>query len=156
MKGISPIVATVVLIAIAVITAGMLAAWQSGWLGGWVESLRESSGRQLRCGNAEVVLENVSYNCNTRCDPNVNHVLNARIRNIGQVGLKIRNLYLVNQSGNRFEYFVNASLPVDGSLDFTNTSLADCFGINHSVSQIILSTDCGMLTSGVQINWINC
>jgi len=159
MKGFEPLIATVVLIIIAVAVAAMITNWQSWFLPSYSEQLANQSLSQLQCARAGLMLDNVTYNCSNLCLPGVNHVINATVRNTGDISLPIYKMYLENNAGQIFEFNLNTTLALDQTYDFTNTSSMSCFGINHSISRIALVTACPGMPSifdGSIITWINC
>ena len=163
MKGFEPLIATVVLIIIAVAVAAMITNWQAWFLPSYSEQLANQSRTQLQCARAAIALESISYDCGGICflggDTGPYRTLNATIRNTGDISLPLYKLLLENTTGSIFEFNLNTTLALDQTYDFTNTSSMSCFGINHSISRIALVTACLSMPSifdGSIITWITC
>lgn len=160
MKGFDPLVATIVLVVIAVGVAAMLANWQNWFLPVYSEQVGGSALTQLQCARAGMSLDNLTYNCLHDCRLGVDHTLSAAIRNNGDISLQVKKLYLESTAGNIFEFNINKTLVPDTNLDFTNTSgLMPCTGINRSIVRVSILTNCPDLPSifdGSIITWINC
>ena len=159
MKGFEPLIATVILIIIAVAVAATRANWQAWFLPSYSAQLSNTSLSQLQCTRAGVMLDNVSYNCSSLCLPGVAHTLKASVRNTGDISLPLYKLVLENTAGGIFEFNLNTTLALDQTYQFTNTSSMSCTGINHSISRISVVTACSSMPSifdGRIITWINC
>jgi FlaG/FlaF family flagellin (archaellin) len=161
MKGFEPLIATVVLIIIAVAVAATVANWQAWFLPSYSAQLGNQSLSQIQCSRAGVMLDNVTYSCGTvpNCNEGVIHTLTAKIRNTGDISLPLYKLYLENTAGQIFEFNLNTTLALDQIYTFTNTSAMDCHQINRSISRISIATACSSMPSifdGSIITWINC
>jgi len=163
MKGFEPLIATVVLIIIAVAVAATIANWQAWFLPSYSEQLSNTSLSQLQCTRAGLMLDNVTYNCSNLCLPGgptgPNHTLVAKIRNTGDISLPLYKILLENTTGGIFEFNLNTTLALDQIYQFTNTSSTECQSINHSISRISVVTACPSMPSifdGSIITWINC
>ena len=159
MKGLDPLVATVVLIIIAVAVAATVANWQSWFLPRYAESIASESRSALQCSRAGIALENMTFDCSGNCLPGVQHTLAAKIRNIGDISLPLYRLVLENAAGEVLEFPLDTILPIDRALDYTNTSTVDCQAFSRSVARVVVTTACTSMPSafdGSIITWINC
>jgi len=159
MKGLDPLIATVLLIIIAVAVAAAIANWQAWFLPSYSEHITNQSRTQLQCSRAGIMLDSISYNCSTLCLPGVAHTLKASIRNSGDISLPVYKLQLENTAGEIFEYNLGTTLALDQTFEFTNVSTAPCAGINQSISRISITTACPSMPSmfdGGIIEWIQC
>jgi len=87
LKGVSPLIATVLLVAITVVVGGIVAAWFSSFTKTTTEIVGESGEQQLICMNAGILLRNLRY---------VDSNLVGEIQNSGSVtlgNLKLQILY---------------------------------------------------------------
>ncbi len=102
-KGLSPIVAAVILIAATMSIAGILTFWTSGFVS---KKLSESSNTtgETACLGAEFKLHpSSSYN-------KVSGVLSLRLDNIRSVDLKLMNLYVFDSSNKMTTHSLNSTL----------------------------------------------
>jgi len=158
LKGLDPIVATIVLIVIAVSVAMIITNWQTWFLPSYAENLGSQSQTQLQCIRAGVALDAISYNCSANCFPGVTHTLKATIRNTGDISLPVYSVYLQSRTGDVFEFRINKTLELDETFDFTNATTSSCAAINNSISRITLVTPCTGVSSfdGNAMTWISC
>jgi FlaG/FlaF family flagellin (archaellin) len=162
MKGLEPLIATIILIIIAVVVAATIANWQTWFLPSYSAQLTNQSLSQIQCTRAGLMLDNITYSCGVtspNCQQGVIHTLTASIRNTGDISLPLYKLYLENTAGRLIEFNLNTTLALDQTYQFTNTSGMDCSGINHSISRITLVTACPSMPSifdGSIIAWITC
>jgi len=158
MKGFDPIVATIVLIVIAVSVAMIITNWQTWFLPSYANNLGSQSNTQLQCIRAGVALDAISYNCSASCLSGVSHTLKATIRNTGDISLPIYSIYLQGRTGDVFEFKMNKTLALDETFDFTNATTSSCAALNNSISRVTIVTPCTGVSSfdGSAIAWIAC
>ncbi|MEM7813725.1 MAG: hypothetical protein QW548_02375 [Candidatus Aenigmatarchaeota archaeon] len=159
MKGFDPLIATVVLIIIAVAVSAIIANWQSWFLPSYASRIERESRSALQCSRASIALENVTFDCRGNCLPGVQHMLTATIRNTGDISLPLYDLLLENAAGATLAFPLNTILPIDRALDYTNTSAVDCQAFSRSVTRVIVTTACASMPSafdGSIVTWINC
>jgi flagellin-like protein len=159
MKGLSPIIATILLVIIAVAVAAMVVNWQSLFLPQYAAGLANESRTQLQCMRAGMSVESVTYDCNNDCSEGVNHILTLNVRNIGDISLPVNSVYLVNNIGETFSFATGRTVDMDQNVQIVNISSSGCAGINKSVSAVYISTACRDMPprlDGNIIAWINC
>ena len=159
MKGLDPLVASVVLVIIAVAVAATVANWQSWFLPSYAQKIGEQSRTQLQCARAGVSIDNITFDCRSNCLPGVEHTLTASIRNTGDISLPLYSLVIESTAGGIIDFQINSILALDQTLTLTNTSTADCTTMNRSVAHVSILTACSDMPStfdGSIITWVNC
>ena len=157
MKGLSPLIAAVLLVGIGMLAASLVFNWQSSIIGSVSGSLEKNTQEKFRCESSSLVIKNVSYNCNNLCLQNVDHILTVGLKNFGDTNLNIQRIQLVNSTGGIFSYSFNQSISIGQELTLTNTSRDSCFGINRTIDKVFVGTECGSFSfGGSAIQWINC
>jgi hypothetical protein len=155
----SPLIATTILIVVAVSLGGIIAAWQAGFLQSFSGSLRESVKLELQCRQASISIDSASYNCQNLCFPNVDHTLALQATNRGNLALTITYVYLKNSTGGLFEFPFFTQLGAGQSVQLLNVSREPCDGINRTLDEIVLLTQCLDTAAefpGESVTWINC
>lgn len=89
MKGISPMVAVVLLIAITVIVGGIISVWLTGYTTTTTETISKESEARIACMHAGISIRNLKFN-----DP----YLTGYIENTGSVKLGNINLQIIYQN----------------------------------------------------------
>jgi flagellin-like protein len=128
MKGISPLVATVLLIAVTMTIAGMLAYWASSFVKTQTQQF-ENQTLTTECRFAEFRFYTCSYNSTSQ-------TMSFILENFRSVGLKNLVAYLVYQNGTIANYSLNADLPGGTMRGFTID------GISPDYSVVIIKTHC--------------
>ncbi|OYT42276.1 MAG: hypothetical protein B6U78_01675 [Candidatus Aenigmarchaeota archaeon ex4484_224] len=82
MKGISPLISIVLIIAIAVAVAGIVSTWIIGYTKSTTSKISQQSGKQINCLYADL-----SFGTVTHCTYNSQDYLYGTIRNSGNVDL---------------------------------------------------------------------
>ena len=158
MKGFEPLIAATLLIALALMLAILVYQWQISYVHNYSEGLEQSTQKKLVCDRADVSFVNASYDCTNSCASGVGHILDIKLKNYGDVSVKIEKIYLKNKTGSLFEY-PGGPLDIGEVKRFTNTSTQPCYGISRTLEEILVITDCPNLFVSVpadKINWINC
>lgn len=107
-KGISPLVAAVLLIAVTLTIAGLLAYWASGFVRTSLPEVNEST-REIQCAGANFKIYHRLYNSTTQ-------KLNIILTNTGDMGLTITGVDFIWTNGTLESHSLNQSLPTGGSL----------------------------------------
>ncbi len=158
-KGVSPLVATTILIIIAVSLSYVIFNWQSFSIGSFSSSFETATKEKLQCQRASLAVFSASYNCNTFCDEGTAHTISLTLHNPGNIILNPRSIYLKNSTGGLFELSASGELGLGQTLIFQNVSTASCEGISQKIDEIVVTTDCpevvGILP-GSSISWVSC
>jgi flagellin-like protein len=129
MKGISPLVATVLLIAITMTIAGMLAYWASSFVMTRTEEVEESE-----CVRAFFTIYSCKYD---------NGNLNFVLKNDRYVELKNLTAYVLYPNATVFNYTLNETLPALVMKSF-NVS-----GVSLDFSSLVVRTHCANVVQAV-------
>lgn len=103
MKGISPIVATVLLIVIVLTAAGLIGMWFSSFTKENTETISQNSGREVGCSFGIVQLSNLKY-CNSS--------ISGWIRNMGTTTLGNLTAQVIYDNSTMQTYPLNLSMNV--------------------------------------------
>jgi flagellin-like protein len=125
MKAISPIVSTVLLIAIVIVIAGIINIWLSNFTKSTKDINKEAEG-QTSCSNAKISFQTIKY-CNGS--------LSGIIYNEGMVDLGNLTIYVLYQNGTQQKNELNKTLS-SGYMTAFNIS------INSGYSYVELMTNC--------------
>ena len=158
MKGFEPLIAAVLLIAVALMLAIIIYQWQISYIHNSAKDLEDKTQKRLICDRADIGLLNISYDCTNSCNAGIGHILDIKLKNYGEVGVKIEKIYLRNKSSTLFEY-PGGTLDIGEVKRFVNTSTDSCQGINQSLDEVLIITDCPNLFVSIpsdKINWLNC
>jgi flagellin-like protein len=128
MKGISPLVATVLLIAVTMTIAGMLAYWASSFVKTQTTQF-ENQTLATECRFAEFRFYNCNYNSTSQ-------QMSFVLENFRSITLKDLTAYLIYQNGSVANYSLNATLPAGTMKGFSIS------GVSPDYSSIIIKTHC--------------
>jgi flagellin-like protein len=151
-KGVSPLIATVMLVVIVVSLVALLSGWLTNMFVESRESVSNRTATSMSCSGASHVVRSVyinpagAFNASAR----------VTVENDGLVdGLSIISAELYNSTG--YNFATNTTLPINpfarGSIAtfiFENVSMSGCNGF----SQIVVTTQCGSYTYNERPN--NC
>lgn len=142
MKGISPLIAAVLLVAITVGISTLLASWLSTTSSDTATKLRNNTNVQLQCQYADIYVKNATYNCGGNCTTGTQHTSEITVVNSGKKTLSIDRFFLRNTSGDVTQLLLNETrtLNVGDALTVSNTTRATCSGINNSIELVTLSS----------------
>jgi len=142
-KGLSPLIATTMLILVAIAISILVSSWMSSLSVTESRRLENRTAQLLACKRGGLTITSASYNCSNDCNVNVNHTITLRIRNTGEIRLGINKIYLVNRSGVFYTLMPNVtSLDISDIKDAGNVSRELCSGINNSIEEITVTTSC--------------
>jgi len=142
MKGISAMVAAVMLIAISVALGTMVAGWFSDMATTQSEKLENTTTERLSCQFADMYIINTTYNCSGNCSAGNNHTLTINVKNSGRRLLTLNTVVVKNTTGVIYSYALNEtkSLSVSNTMTLTNESRTTCVGINNTIESIIVNS----------------
>jgi flagellin-like protein len=132
MKGVSPLIAAVMLIAFVVTVSMVVMGWFSTFVRGVTQNVSESGQEAVGCATAAIELDHVYVNT-------VSNTTQFIVKNIGGITLTVKGL-IVNTTGVACINNTGVSVPSGGveTLYFT-----DCKGINSSTfSRAMITTSC--------------
>ena len=143
MKGISPLVATVLLIVIVVSIVAILSGWLTTFFVGTTETVSNRTDTGVSCSGALINVESVYL-----IPGNTTASANVAVVNVGNVdGLSIASAQFYNSTGSNFSSAT--ALPISGfnrgavrTIHFENMSVPSC----GAYARIIVTTQCGTIT----------
>lgn len=89
MKGVSPLVAAVILIAISVSLSVVVSNWLSTYGAEASKQVRNTTQTQLQCQFANIRIKSAVYDCSSSCMTGVPYKMNATIENSGKLNLVV-------------------------------------------------------------------
>ena len=140
MKGISPLLASVLLIAITVSIATLIMGWMSTVARTTEVKVENKTMQAVDCSSSSVTIQDVYIKAG-----NGTGAASVIVTNSGQTdGLVIRSVTLINTTGVGFS---SSSVPISNfdqgdveTLTFTSINISVC---PQSFSKVIVTTDCG-------------
>ncbi|HLD85420.1 MAG TPA: archaellin/type IV pilin N-terminal domain-containing protein, partial [archaeon] len=136
MKGISPLIATVLLVVIVVAIGTMVMTWSSTFTTSTTRNVQNRSDTAFNCASANIIIEDV-YLVNGSLA-----TVRAIVKNIGVVDVLISAAQAYNTTGGNF---TANGMPFSGfnagnivTLQFSNVSMTKC----SDFSKVVVSTSC--------------
>jgi len=141
MKGISPLIATVLLIVIVVSIGAVVMTWTSTFTATTTKTVQNKSDTAINCASASISIDEVFVINGT------SGVVRAAVKNSGFVdAIVITSAQVYNSTGGNF---TASDLPVGNfnvgqivTLQFRNVSMANC----SSFSRLTVASSCGGVT----------
>ena len=143
MKGISPLIASVMLIAITVAIAALVMGWFSGLTKSTTTTVSNRTNEAVSCSSAQVTIEDVYITAGTEESGSARVI----IKNAGFNGIYINSVQLFNRTGDNFSTgFTPGDLPSGGlkTVSLANVSVSNC---PTDFSKVIASTTCGGISA---------
>ena len=139
MKGVSPLVASVLLIVIVVAIAALVSGWLTQFFSNTRETVNNRTDTAVTCSGSSILIESVYMASN-----GTSGRLTAIVKNDGLVdGQSITSAQYFNITGSNFS--ATSALPVNNfnrgdirTLLFENASIANC----SAFSQVVVATQC--------------
>jgi|GEM_PF-3456547 len=126
MKGISPVIAVVLIVAMTVVitlTIGTFLTTTAQRSAGQVESQLK---QRIECTYANFYIESGVIDCNLDCTRGVNHTAGVVLRNTGQVTLEIKGIYAETESGEVINFTGSYNLSPGEVANFTLSTREAC------------------------------
>ncbi len=124
MKGISPLIATVLLIAFTVAVAGILSTWLTSFTKGSADTVKKESDTQLSCSFGGVSFSTVKY-CAER--------ISGIVENTGSVGVGNLSIQILYSNGTTVRFNLNTTLEPRESQQF-NLSANSNYNIVRAIT----------------------
>ena len=139
MKGISPLIAAVMLIAITISIGVFIAGWSQQFIHSTTKSVGNKTTEAIDCSAANINIQDVYITAGTATGS-----ANVVVKNTGYANnLVITSAQLFNKTGGNF---TGSGLPINGfnkgslvAISFTNVTLVSC---PADFSQVIVTTNC--------------
>ncbi|HLD38759.1 MAG TPA: archaellin/type IV pilin N-terminal domain-containing protein [archaeon] len=142
MKGVSSMIAAVLLVLITIVASVFLSGWLTSTSSAQAERIKNNTNTQLQCQFADMYIKNVTYSCGGNCTTGTQHTTTVTLVNSGKKSLSISSIYILNTTGVVTVLNLNETktLSVSDALTITNTSRDTCSGINGSIEAVTVSS----------------
>src|SRR3989338_4333065 len=142
MKGVSAMIAAVLLVMITIVTSMLVAGWLSSTTETQARTIRNNTNTQLQCQFADLYIKNATYNCGGNCTTGTQHTTTVTVVNSGKKTLSVDRLHVRNTSGFVTSLLFNETrtLNIGDALTIANTTRETCSGINNSIEIITLGS----------------
>jgi len=161
-KGASDLIASVMLVLIAVAASVLVSGWLTSTTQKETSTIGNSTREQLECQYADMYVRSATYNCSGDCAQGTTHIVNVTIVNSGKKALSIDRIFIANTTGSVTEFMLPSvkTLQVGDTVFIDNTNTQSCSGINNSVEYLrVSSTNCPNAYDnydGSKISFLNC
>src|SRR3989344_6314342 len=140
MKGVSPLIATVMLVVIVVSMVALISGWLTTMITGTRETVSNRTSATVSCSGSSISIDSVYVTTNTTSGTAIVVVKNDGI--VDELSITAANIF--NSTGGNFSYN-GGTLPISNfprgsivTLKFDGVSLATC----GSFSQALVATNC--------------
>jgi flagellin-like protein len=143
MKGISPLIASVMLIAITVALAALVMSWNNALFKSTTKTVENRTDVAVECSSAQITIEDVYITPGTELNGSARVVM----KNGGFNSLYLNSLQLLNRTGDNFSTgFVQGPIAAGGlkTVSLANVSVPVC---PTDFSEVIASTTCGGISA---------
>jgi len=142
MKGISPLIAVVLLIALTVLLSTVMASWLTSFQKDQQDTISVKSGEIIDCTSADITIDDVYIDVsNSNIHSNVSRVI---VRNSGQVSnLSIESAALLDISGNSAPISRLNSTHNKTEFPVSNFGIGNIISIEFNVTPFNLTSTCG-------------
>lgn len=162
MKGVSSLIASVMLVLITVVASVFISGWLTSTTARETNQIKNSTTTQLQCQFADIYIRNFTFDCGAGCAAGNAHTATATVVNSGKRSVSIEKIYLRNSTGNVFALDIApVTMKVSDVTELTNISYADCSGIRNAVEFVsVITTNCPNTAydnlEGSQVSFVNC
>jgi flagellin-like protein len=142
MKGVSPLIAAVMLIVITVAASILISGWLSTTTTAEAEKIRNQTNVQLQCQYADIYIKNATYDCDLNCTEGTQHSLTVTVVNSGKKTVTFDTAYVRNTTGvvTALVFNETKTLNVADALTVSNSTRATCSGINNTIESITINS----------------
>jgi flagellin-like protein len=149
MKGISPLLAAVILVMITVASWSILSGWIQNLSEGQTAVISNQTSNELRCSYADFYIDRFLINCSGTCTSG-NTTAIAWVKNSGETSIKFAKLVVQNTTGELFSFALDEAKTVNtGELVNLSSKIPmNCTGFNSSTKVeyvTVASSDCAGL-----------
>lgn len=136
MKGVSPLIASVLLIVFTVAIGAVVLNWMTSYTQGTTERAGTDTSSTIDCAKQILSIENATKK---------NGQITIMIENLGSADAELTNLYVYDDSGNGCEVTISETLPAGGFKIFTAPSTPDpnCDKVDNVTYTVRISSSCG-------------
>jgi len=139
-KGLSPMIAAVMLVLLVVVISTVVSSWLSTLTSSQTGAIRNTTTEQLGCQFADLFIKNITYNCTGNCAASNDHNITVTVTNNGKKSVNISTIVVKNTTGHTFNYDIGAikTIDVGASATVSNVSTDTCTGINNTIEDVIV------------------
>ncbi len=119
-KGVSPLLATVILVMITVVISTMVSGFITGVSEERSKRIQNLTQARLACQYASLYVTNVTYDCNNNCFTGSPYRINATLQNSGSASLSISTMSASLDNGESYIISVNSTPLSSGSIELKN------------------------------------
>ncbi|MDI6721714.1 MAG: hypothetical protein QMD85_04950 [Candidatus Aenigmarchaeota archaeon] len=141
-KGVSPLISTVLLIAIAVSASLIVSQWSSALSRSQSLEITNKTHERLSCQFANLYIKNVTFFCNNNCAAGTRHTINVSVINSGKRNIELSSFALRNTTGNLTVFSLNETKNIQSgaTLLLVNVTFDNCSPFNGTVDRVIVSS----------------
>ncbi|MBI4153862.1 hypothetical protein HY501_00860 [Candidatus Woesearchaeota archaeon] len=142
MKGVSPLLEAVLLIAVAVTISVLVATWLTTLTTSETRQVKNTTTTALQCQFSNLLIQSATYNCSLNCSAGISHNLTLTLKNTGRISIDIRHVSLLNKTGSIYAYEFNETKILDPgeTIVASNISTDSCMGINRTIEKITVAS----------------
>ncbi len=115
-KGVSPLLASVLLVMISIVIATMVSSFVTNMSSERTKRVQNLTQARLACQYASLYVTNVTYDCNSDCFTGSPYRINATLQNSGSSALEISGMQINLDNGEGYTISVNSSSLGSGSI----------------------------------------
>src|SRR3989344_2847998 len=161
MKGSSALIASVMLVLIAIAASAFVSGWLTSTTEKETSTIRNSTKQQLECQYADLYVREATYNCSANCAAGITHTINVTVANAGKKAVSVDRVSVVNTTGSVTEFTITPkTLDVGDTVPLDNVNTQSCSGINRTIEYLrVASTNCPNAYDnfdGSGITFVNC
>lgn len=119
-KGISPLIAAVMLVAMAVVLSVMVSSWLTTYSAEASNIVRNTTQTQLQCQFANLRIKSANYNCSSSCMTGVPYRLNATVENSGRISIIVSRAITKLSNGQTYQFEIDDNSVIVGSSKLIN------------------------------------
>ncbi len=134
MKGLSPLIAGILVVVIAIIISFGIGTFLSSVARFSTTRVESQMEQRIRCTYANFYVEQASLDCELDCTRGINHTISVTVRNTGQVTLEITGVYLESELGKVAEFTGAYNLSPGEVKTFQLATLDECASVIRQVT----------------------
>ena len=142
MKGISPLLSSVLLIAIIVSSSLVISQWSSELSSSQATKIANQTNERLSCQFANLYVKNATLFCNNNCNFGTRHTINISVVNSGKRSVQIDSFALRNTTGNLTVFMLNETkiIQPDATIVATNVTFDNCSPFNRTIDRLVINS----------------
>ncbi len=147
-KGLSPLIAAVLLIVFTVAIASMVMTWLRDYTTGATENVDATSQDIMQCAKESLQVTNVYLSIDVTGD----EMIRATVKNTGTVNINLSSAHIYNRTGDFCTLGVLNTMSPGGVINLQNLSGCDLFTDLANFSRVEVTTYCGTSSDFDSVN----